>query len=103
MREVRRALAAGRRAANLVAKDTFVVQKDLLALLQFRRRRRNGVLQLIAEPSFEFVFRFGNNPNSHVSVLEPAEFGALSAKFTRVVSFNPFAGDTGRNQVALTV
>jgi hypothetical protein len=96
-------LARCRSAANLVTKDTGIVQKDLLAMLPRFIGRRRGRLELSLEPRIKLVFRLGDHPYRHVRVLEPAELGTLPAIDAGMIGLDPFGSGSRRDQVALAV
>jgi len=90
-------------AANRVTKNAAAFEKYFLTASGFLVRGFDGGLQLMLQPCAEVVRRFGDNPERHVSMLEPAEFRTLATVLAGVVRLEPLQGGMTGNQVALAL
>ena len=79
MREVRADLAIRRRAGDVVAAAAFVSCEISVARQLHRGSRREGGAPLPGDPTQEIVLAFDRHDQSHVRMLDSAEFGALPA------------------------
>src|SRR6185312_14407342 len=68
--EIRRDAACRRGSANSVAVTAGIIQEHLLTMLSVRVRWGNGRLELGIPPCFELGLWFGDDPQSHMGVLQ---------------------------------
>jgi hypothetical protein len=88
MGEVRSNLAAGIRAADLVAHDAGLGEKDLHAALTLVIVGRNGRRDLVFPPALEILFALRNHEQTHMGMLKTAIFRTLSAIHARTIRLN---------------
>ena len=75
-----------------MTKDAGTIEKYLLSAFFLLAGRHYRGFELMGHPLFELILRLRNNPQGHVSVLQPAELSALSAEFSRTVGLDPMRG-----------
>src|SRR4051794_21259491 len=85
MREIWPKLAAGERPADVMAECATSGAKQSFALLAERVSRPDRALILLIAPASKFIRRERDHGKSHMRVLEPAKFGALTAIDTGVL------------------
>src|SRR5690349_2295389 len=100
MREVWGNLTVRFGAANCVAAGTPGGHEDVTtAALQLAFRFPRGLAHS-TEPAFEVSLGFDHDVESHVRVLEAAEFGALTAEPPQTVRAHPDGGGIAGDEIA---
>src|SRR6185437_1853628 len=101
--EVRRRLAPGGRAGNVVAERAAAVHEQRLAAEREEIGRGSGRARRARVPRVERHARLGNHEERHLRVRQPAELGALSAIDARRIGAKPERARVPRNEIAFAV